>query len=157
MLQSALNSKQGHATFPLHMLTLAPVPEVYDSPPVNQFCEEELHSIAPHRNDRPDDISDRGPYEAWRSVQAYAWRSESVMAPDTVWLRERAYVLWDGERVQKQTGGFGQNPNYETPYGYTVHHYEDMYESFRERSKIWRKGGRGYWSKSDTSRIVWEK
>lgn len=30
-----------------------------------------------------------------------------------------------------------------------------MRKSFLQRSKIWRKGGRGYWSKGDTSRIVW--
>ncbi|KAF4823314.1 hypothetical protein CGCSCA5_v001785 [Colletotrichum siamense] len=34
---------------------------------------------------------------------------------------------------------------------------KEMRESFVERSKIWKKGGRGYWSKGDTSHIVWSE
>jgi hypothetical protein len=79
------------------------------------------------------------------------------MTSDTFWLRERAYVLWDGERVKKQPGGFGESPTYVTLYNHTTRDYNEMYISFRERSKIWREGGTGYWSKGDTSRIVWKE
>jgi hypothetical protein len=34
--------------------------------------------------------------------------------------------------------------------------YDNMLESFEERSNIWQEGGRGYWSADDKSRIVWD-
>jgi hypothetical protein len=110
------------------------------------------------RSDRPDGDSDRGPYEAWHYGQMnHALRPGSIMASDTFWLRERAYVLWDGERMKKQTGEFGESPPYAGLYGYGIRDYDEMYDSFRERTKIWREGGTGYWSKGDTSRIVWRE
>lgn len=30
-----------------------------------------------------------------------------------------------------------------------------MNKSFEERAKIWKVGGRGYWSRGDLSRIQW--
>lgn len=31
----------------------------------------------------------------------------------------------------------------------------EMEESFRARRKIWNRGGRGWWSPGDESRVVW--
>lgn len=74
------------------------------------------------------------------------------MRTDNAWLRERAYVFWDEDRVRSLKDGFGKHPGYQA---FPEREYEDMMESFNERSKIWLHGGGGYWSKGDTSRIVW--
>lgn len=159
MLEDTFGSGEYPDGFPLSTLMSwrsACMPAVSGTQFVLEFSEEEPYSSASHHSDRLDGNSDRAPYEAWCSVaQTYPWLDGSVMDHKNFWLRERAYVLWDGERMQKQAGGFGEDPKYETSFGYTKQDYKDMYDSFEERSRIWLRGAAGYWSKSDTSRIVW--
>ncbi|KAI1194216.1 hypothetical protein F5X97DRAFT_311726 [Nemania serpens] len=100
------------------------------------------------------DDTDNGPFEAWyaghASLPAGAW----AMIDDNDWLRRRAYVFWDWDRIQSNDllpvfESVSDQPSSD----YTSHHFEEMQESFNERSKIWQMGGSGYWSKGDTSRI----
>lgn len=114
--------------------------------------EEELYSIAPRHTGQPED-TDRGPFEAWRNTNGHLKVESSVMVSDNTWLRERAYVLWDEDRVRSPKDGFGDNPGDQDTY--TEQEFEDMLDSFDERAEIWEKGGRGYWSKGDTSRVSW--
>jgi hypothetical protein len=151
MLQSALDPSYGRVNLPE---ALHEVLDDADGRPLKAQSEEELHSIALRRDNPPDDDTDQGPYEAWRNAHADSTLEESVMFGDDAWLRERAYVFWDRDRIQQRfKDGFGEEPGDRV--GYTEQEYEDMLESFDERSKIWQKGGKGFWSKGDTSRIVW--
>ncbi|KAK1579715.1 uncharacterized protein LY79DRAFT_563676 [Colletotrichum navitas] len=38
---------------------------------------------------------------------------------------------------------------------FTDQEWQEMQESFRERSMIWQKGGSRSWSKGDTCRVAW--
>jgi len=123
---------------------------------VGQYTDAELYSIAQRDGDEPaNEDTDRGPYEAWRAANSDRWLEDSCMFSEAAWLRERAYVFWDADRLRSwQPGGFGDDPG-DCPRECTEEEVDEMRESFRERSKIWQKGGRGYWSWDDTSRIVW--
>jgi hypothetical protein len=126
-----------------------------DGRPLEEISQEELLDHVERPSDHVEDDADPGPYEAWRRGNAHSTLEETLMFPETAWLRERAYVLWDGARVQEQGESiFGDAPP-EYQDVYTRQESKEMHESFAERSKIWQKGGRGYWTRGDTSRIVW--
>ncbi|KND92089.1 hypothetical protein TOPH_03424, partial [Tolypocladium ophioglossoides CBS 100239] len=120
---------------------------------LEDYSEEEIQSLVLLGDDTDTDM---GPYESWRAAHYDLPRADWLMLSDDAWLRERAYVLWDLERIQTHHllelfGGSPQSPG-------PVYHDEDleeMQESFDERSNIWQRGGSGYWSKGDYSMIVW--
>ncbi|KAI1128589.1 hypothetical protein F5Y10DRAFT_264932 [Nemania abortiva] len=101
-----------------------------------------------------NDDTNNGPFEAWytchEGVPAGAW----AMTDDNAWLRRRAYVFWDWGRIQSNDllPVFRSVPESQSS-AYTSQEYDEMLESFDERSRISQAGGRGYWSKGDTSRI----
>jgi hypothetical protein len=41
------------------------------------------------------------------------------------------------------------------PYEELERQQEAMLRSFEERSEIWARGGRGWWSEDDLSKIIW--
>ncbi len=122
---------------------------------VGQYSEADLRSLAQRHGDEvEDDNTDRGPYEAWRKANSDRWLEDSVMLSEAGWLRDRAYVFWDGDRLRSwEPGGFGDESG--DWRDYTDAEHKEMMESYHERSKIWQKGGKGYWNKNDTSRIIW--
>lgn len=78
------------------------------------------------------------------------------MFSETAGLRERAYVLWEMERMErhmmlKVLEGVPETPNQ----AYSDGKFDDMQQSFEQRSKIWQKGGLGYLRKNNTSKIAW--
>ncbi|KAK4097339.1 hypothetical protein N658DRAFT_292882 [Parathielavia hyrcaniae] len=114
--------------------------------------------VFPHDDPSAEDDPSRDACESWYSAHAEMepelQPEPSVMSPSARWLCALAYVFWDRDRVQKQfRGGFGATPDTRTPEDNRG--YQLIQESFDERSAIWRKGGTGYWSRNDTSRIVW--
>lgn len=124
-----------------------------DQVPLAECTDEELARLLPAPCDRD---TDKGPYEAWRVAFGYMHGTQWVMMTDHAWLRERAYVLWDMRRLEE----YGmleviENAPEDSALIEAEKDLEDMQESFVERSRIWNKGGRGYWSKGDTSKIVW--
>lgn len=75
-------------------------------------------------------------------------------------FRERAYVLWDKDRLQQYNLlelFAGALPKSELELEDSEAEHDIMIKSFDERSKIWQKAGRGYWSQGDETRIVWRK
>ena len=120
-----------------------------------EYSDAELHAMAKRCNGQAEDDADRGPFEAWREANADHWLEDSCMRIDVDWLRERAYVFWDENRPRNHQDGFGEDPGDRRDY--TKAEHEDMLESFDERSKVWQKGGKGYWSRDDTSRIIWPR
>ncbi|MCJ1399993.1 hypothetical protein MMC11_003196 [Xylographa trunciseda] len=100
---------------------------------------------------------DRGPAQAWRWAHEHESRDSFVLAEPHRGLRERGYVMWDSERLQRW--GFFRAPwkrGREVRFD-PVEEYEAMLRSFEERPKIYRRGGRGWWREGDESRVVWEK
>lgn len=126
----------------------------YDQAPLAEYTEEKLARLLPAPCDGD---TDRGPFEAWRLAFAHlprgAWDMRML---EHAWLRERAYVLWDMRRLGEH-GMLGMIED--APEDSALQDMErdlgSMWESFDERSQVCKKGGRGYWSKGDTSRVIW--
>lgn len=130
-----------------------------DNTALQDYNEEVLSLLFPSLNDYS---MDQGPYQAWKVSNGHFPRSAWVMYGGTAGHRERAYVFWDVERVERymlldlfkslpEDWGRGRGRNREL----NAQDFKDMRKSFVERSKIWRRGGSGYWSKGDESRITW--
>lgn len=68
----------------------------------SQEFEEACDLVAPNRYGQPnDEDTDLGPYEAWRTENV-GWGVPKFLIPDSkACLRDRAYVLWDSNRVRK--------------------------------------------------------
>ncbi|KAK4146194.1 uncharacterized protein C8A04DRAFT_26012 [Dichotomopilus funicola] len=70
----------------------------------DQYDEQMCESVAPHHYGQPNDEDvDWGPYQTWRDEHIGDSVIDSVFLPNDR-ARERAYVLWDGDRV-KEMGG----------------------------------------------------
>ncbi|KAK1775415.1 hypothetical protein QBC45DRAFT_422270 [Copromyces sp. CBS 386.78] len=149
LLESSVDSMPGRISLPEALGQLYDA----DGQMIEEYSEEQLRSMAPRHSDQTEEDTDCGPYQAWRNANEGLSLEESIMMAHNSWLRERAYVFWDAHRVSKLQDGFGEDPGYQA--AFTEQEYNEMLESFDERSKIWQKGGTGYWSRGDTSRIVW--
>ncbi|KAI1400817.1 hypothetical protein F4819DRAFT_460077 [Hypoxylon fuscum] len=133
-----------------------PETDLNDDTPLSGYADEDLAVLFPPTESQDQD-TDKGPFEAWR-VAFNPWpRTAWVMLTNNSGLRERAYVFWDLDRIET----YGMLKLFEnTPEDSELQRacdddMDEMRESFEERSKIWQKGGSGYWSKNDESRIVW--
>jgi hypothetical protein len=142
LLSSAFN--KGSASFPQAAASLSEASGDGDKP-VEEYTQEELLPAASAR-DRYD--LDRGPYEAWLAAHLGNPPLESVMLEVYAWFRERAYVLWDWDRMQSvdllavvKAGP----PNEIIRRPFPEAEYQMMMKSFEERSKLWQKGQVGYW------------
>ncbi|MCJ1434095.1 hypothetical protein MMC27_003461 [Xylographa pallens] len=103
------------------------------------------------------DDPDPGPAKAWRWAHEHLPLDCFVHLDDHRKLRERGYVMWDLERLEQWD--LFREPWERVPEANVdfVQEYEAMIRSFGERSKIWRRGGRGWWSEGDESKVVWRK
>jgi hypothetical protein len=103
---------------------------------------------------------DEGPSRSWYQ----ALRSEDLTLVDRTFnmpFRWRAYVTWDYDRITAQDllecGDYQSTHRVERERQFFGPEDEPiMKKSWDERSRIWKKGGRGYWSEGDESKIVWE-
>ncbi|KAF2489262.1 hypothetical protein BU16DRAFT_598145 [Lophium mytilinum] len=151
LLKSAFSSKPIY----LHDALSSPAGDTdYDHVILEDYDHVQIEALAPRRDDQD---TDKGPFSAWfsdyRSLPRDAW----VMFSDKAGLRERAYVLWDSDRIKRFNlmnvfSSVPEDPSYLCTDEDIV---DDMRTSFDERSKIWQKGGSGYWSKNDTSKVEW--
>ncbi|KAI1456017.1 hypothetical protein F4805DRAFT_433580 [Annulohypoxylon moriforme] len=129
--------------------------DLNDDAPLEDYADEDLAALFPP-TESPDQDTDKGPFEAWRVVFNPLPRIAWVMLTNNSGLRERAYVFWDLNRIE--TYGMlnlFENVPEDSELQRAYDNFEEMSESFEERSKIWQKGGSGYWSKNDESRVVW--
>lgn len=113
---------------------------------LEDYSEDEIKSLISH-TDRQD--ADEGPYKSWYAAHIGMSRSSWVMLSNNAWLRERAYVLWDWNRVCENSllKIFEGIPEHISSLLVEQKDYEEMLASFDARSKSWQKGGRGYWTK----------
>lgn len=97
------------------------------------------------------------PWEAWRGAHADLPRNAFVMFSENSGLRDRAYVFWDNQRFARYC--LLRKFEREAPPRVEIlpesDEWTQMERSWEARSKIWQRGGRGYWAEGDLSRIEW--
>ncbi|KAI0555380.1 hypothetical protein F4679DRAFT_166559 [Xylaria curta] len=117
---------------------------------LENYSEEEIKVLELWQDNEDEDD---GPFIAWKSNHDHLPREAWVLMTDNAALRRGAYVLWDADRIQRYNmfqifdkllhRPFTSEPEFDTEA------YEAMFHSFAQRSKIWQKGGRGYWNGSE--------
>ena len=98
-----------------------------------------------------------GPAKAWRWAHEHVSRDCFVQYEYHRELRQRGYVMWDLERLEHWDLFRAPWENASEAKSELVEEYEAMIKSFDTRSEIWHRGGRGWWSEGDESKIVWKK
>ena len=132
-----------------------------DGVPLKDYTEElkKLHIGPPFLND-----SDRGPMEAWRWANSKSSKGQFYFREDHRPLRQRGYVMWDLQRllnwkflerrvedvIAPPRRGYPERLRREAE-------WDGQKESFKERSRIWMQGGRGWWTPGDESHIRWSR
>ncbi|KJR81949.1 uncharacterized protein SPSK_10526 [Sporothrix schenckii 1099-18] len=157
-----LESQTKSATMTSHASLNEVLTELYDDDgddddtPLHDYADKETAALFLPSEPRHD--ADKGPFEAWWIANKELRFHDTLMHSNNAGFRERAYVLWDKDRLQRYTllELFAQlAPESELELQNSAPEQAAMRESFEARSKIWEKGGSGYWSKGDESRIVW--
>lgn len=101
---------------------------------------------------------DKGPEAAWRWAYAENTNAYWFSINERAHLRQRGYVMWDSARISRwglldhEWDGL---PCSSVSNEEERRHQDEMRDSFEARHKIWGRGGRGWWSAGDESRIVW--
>ncbi|CEJ81602.1 hypothetical protein VHEMI01722 [[Torrubiella] hemipterigena] len=100
---------------------------------------------------------DRFPFQIWKEAHRNSCMHESGYSEAERGLRWYGYVLRDfsnmSEKDISRLAGLGNSRPNES----MTREQEDVIaHSFTERKDIFDRGGRGYWSPGDTSRIVWQ-
>ena len=132
-----------------------------DGVPLEVYTEElkTLHISPPFLND-----SDRGPTEAWRWAHSKSSKGQFYFREDHRPLRQRGYVMWDLQRlldwkllenpvedvIAQRRAGYPERLRQQAE-------RDEQRESFKERTRIWMDGGRGWWTPGDESHIQWPR
>lgn len=96
---------------------------------------------------------DWGPVEAWAAFHLDIHPALWSAAEENWGRRLAAYVFWDSDRIKRCNLLTILEDQNESPV--PPDEAEDtMRLSFAERSKIWLRGGRGYWDWNDLSRVT---
>ncbi|KAK2804589.1 hypothetical protein FQN51_001790 [Onygenales sp. PD_10] len=103
---------------------------------------------------------DGGPREMWSYIHTFKYGREFTFCPSHRRLRLGGYVMWDVVRLQVELGlGYLQVSQLENdvPDDPIIPKYSqaEIQYSYDRRAEIWLKGGSGWWSKDDESKIVW--
>lgn len=108
--------------------------------PLAEYSHEQLAKLTSALDDGD---TDTGPFKAWYAAYSDQPCDCWAMLLDNGGRRERAYVLWDWERVESRglLRAFEDAPEPEHWSG----DEDAMLRSFEERSKIWQIGGKGFW------------
>ncbi len=100
---------------------------------------------------------DNGPADAWRWAHQDETRCGFVYSTYQTALRARGYCMWDRARLDEWS--VFQQP-WEPPDNphrgdQQTSHKAEMQMSWRRRSEIHLRGGEGWWSVADESKVVW--
>ena len=127
----------------------------------NGLAELGSHTVEEERAYVPAQLavdSDKGPEEAWRWAYAENTNAYWYNRSEQGFLRKRGYVMWDSARLA-QWGLLDHEcdglPHEIVSSEEARHRGRQMRDSFEARRKIWSRGGRGWWSLGDESRIIW--
>lgn len=129
-------------------------PDVADQP-LSAFSEGGKKSLASKSS---IEDPDPGPYNAWYWAHERDYSEQFFLDGSQQLLRQRGYVMWDDWRLQKWN--LFSEPFSDRNYPplrneLTEERQREIKESWERRSEIYRRGGRGWWSKDDESKIVW--
>ncbi|KAJ9646962.1 hypothetical protein H2204_000654 [Knufia peltigerae] len=98
---------------------------------------------------------DTGPSEAWSWAHQRETRAAFVYSKGTKGLRERGYVFWDRSRLETW-------PVFQSPWVSPYRYYEieevrtgPYREKCPRRAQIYALGGRGWWSPSDETKVIY--
>ncbi|OTB13372.1 hypothetical protein K445DRAFT_14044 [Daldinia sp. EC12] len=143
---------------------------VFEMPPgVNNvflmYYFEGIEELDPEEDDALDILEapaffpdeDIGAEQIWRMSLNYDPSRDFAIYDALDWTyRECGYVFWDQERLQA-LGALTPpwKPAERSPQNYSPISLKEVYDSWRERSAIYKRGGRGCWSKGDGTRVVW--
>lgn len=134
--------------------TLWESPDNYQDLPLDDLTEEEeaIYIRAPLIKG-----SDVGPAEAWRWAHRGKTTGSMYACQDGYELRQGGYVMFEFDRLC-QWNTFRKllpQDDKDATIEKRNRDYCEMRKSWEQRSKVWQKGGRGYWSEGDQSRLVW--
>ena len=103
--------------------------------------------------------SDTGPAEAWRWAHQHETRAAFIYANSQKWLRERGYVFLDRSRLDLwSVFQLPWEPPDITAAETEIDSYRaslSQWEKCPRRAQIYKLGGRGWWSPSDESKVVY--
>lgn len=132
-----------------------------EQPDDNGLPELEDYTIEDERAHIPAQLaidSDKGPKDAWRWAYAENTNAQWYNGNEQGFLRQRGYVMWDSARLG-QWGLLDQEwrelPRESVSDEEERRRAREMRDSFEARRTIWSRGGRGWWSPGDESRIIW--
>ena len=137
-----------------------PVPglELFDEELLSELSEEDQFKIL-NRNFAKD--LDKGPSKAWH------WAYQEMLVVELYYglaqeqLRERGYVMFNFDRLYKWnvfSAPFDMQEAYKDWCNRRLEQHTDhfdMMKSWKERSNIWLRGGRGWWSNEDENKLIW--
>ena len=105
--------------------------------------------------------SDIGPFYAWQWAHQSLPDVRTYFDPSQRRLRSRGYVMWDKARLDKRTVTFSRSwrRHIATQEEESVQRLmrRHMLTGFAERFRIFRRGGRGWWSETDKSKVIWPR
>jgi hypothetical protein len=108
------------------------------------------------------DLHGSSPFHIWHASHKDCWRQDVIAHTDHTWLRRCGYVFWDFQEslvTNKQLRGFISQGRRKAWIDHFRHNDGElkskMRRSRKERADIYKRGGRGYWSKGDLSQIIW--
>ena len=125
-----------------------------DWKPLRLYTEDEERVRVGRPLDKDPDV---GPERLWRWAHHEVSALWFIMSQRNHELRAQAYLMWDNNRIEK-LGLFSNMysiPPEEHYYERSRIEFELMERSCLERKRIWMRGGRGWWTEGDESRIVW--
>ena len=103
---------------------------------------------------------DNDPFHVWRWAHADSTKACLYFGDGKGTLRSSGYVMWDLDRLYGQAlfsrpwdiylGPVIRRQDYDR-------RNRQMQRSFGERSKIWSRGGTGWWSTDDESKVQWRR
>ncbi|KAI2784300.1 hypothetical protein F4815DRAFT_455298 [Daldinia loculata] len=128
------------------------------------YCLAEINKLNPYEGDGAAILKapaffldeDSGAEQIWKISLEYAPSRHFAIYNELDWpYRECGYVFWDQERLQA-LGALkpAWKPAEQLAYNSTVD-MEEMQSSWDERTSIYNRGGRGFWSKDDDTQVVW--
>ncbi|KAH9884417.1 hypothetical protein F4778DRAFT_762890 [Xylariomycetidae sp. FL2044] len=135
------------------------------------FLNDSLMDLALRdANDRPDlfeaapffEEKDKGPQSIWRvSCFQSGWEDQDhaqlAIYDDLHWgHRHWGYIMWDRQRLD-DIGAFEVPWELQDDRTGAEPTREEMQESWRARSEVYDRGGRGWWAPGDESRLEWRE
>jgi hypothetical protein len=103
-----------------------------------------------------------GPWRMWYASHRAHWERVTWSFETHAWLRRCGYVIWDHPETPLKYAELEARMEEARKLSLLDHcRRKDpdlrckMRRSWKERAEIHRRGGRGYWSEGNLSRIVW--